>query len=228
MDDIGFNLLDPCVCSIDFSKQDKENDKKCANVLSSSNPDKDYEFFWLTFKNSVIPYLGHNSENIKKFSSMLNDLQKEKKYEDIRDNISDFMYMNIDIIAKHILYSSSFVLFMRFNVNIARWGKIDTEFADDINDPIEFEWVNNIRVLGKMGIKKHLHRNYILDELKIICESKDYTRLFEYGVKNNLSSVVKICASHIDLHKYLSNYHVKKYRCAKGSKLIRLVKDKIK
>ena len=228
MDDIIFNLLDPCVCSIDFSQQDKDNDRKCANILSSSNPDKDYEFFWLTFKNSVIPYLGSNSENIKKFSDMLNDLQKEKKYEDIRENISDFMYMNIDTIAKHILYSSSFVLFMRFNVNMVRWGKIDSDFADDINDPIEFEWVNNIKVLGKMGIKTHPHRNYILDQLKVIYKSKDYIGLFEYGVKNNLSSVVTMCASHIDLHKYLSDSHVKKYGRAKGSKLIRLIKDKIK
>jgi hypothetical protein len=228
MDDITFNLLDPYVCSVDFSQQDKDNDRKCANVLSSSNPDKDYEFFWLTFKNSVIPYLGSNSINIKKFSNMLNDLQKEKKYDDIRENISDFMYINIDIIAKHILRSSCFVLFMRCNVNIARWGKIDNEFACDISDPIEFEWVNNIRVLGKMGIKKHHHKEYVLNELKVICTTKDYTKLFEYGVKNNLSSVVKMCSSHIDLQKYLPESYVKKYGQSKGSKLIRLIKNKIK
>jgi len=232
MGDLTFNLLDPCVCSIDFSQQDKDNDKICMNILNSSNQDKDYEFFWLTFKNSVIPYLGKNAENIKKFSSKLNELQKKLKSgeiekEVIREEISDYMYDNINMIAIHILYSSCFVTFMRFNINLMRWGKIDEDFAYDITDPYEFEWVNNIRVLGKMGIKKHQYRKYILEELKKVHTTKNYGPLFEFGIKNNLSSIVEMCGRHIDMCSYFNETDAKRYKNAKGNKLIKLLKDKI-
>ena len=226
MDEPVFNLLDPCMYAVDFSHQDKNNDKKCAEILSSSNPDKDYEFFWLTFKNSIIPYVGKDVDMIKKFSKSLDVLQKEKKYDEIKDEITIFLYKHAESIAAHLIFSSCYVTCMHFTVNMKRWKKIDDEF--DISDPNEFPWVNNVKVIGKIGTKRSPHRGYVINELKKIYTTKDYCPLFEYGIENGLALVVDMCAYHVDFNKYFTNKSdAKKFKNSKGCKLVRLLKGKI-
>ena len=59
-------------------------------------PDKQYEYFWITFKNAMCKYINNKlKDNFTEISSILNNLQKEQKYDIIFENISEFMNTNI-------------------------------------------------------------------------------------------------------------------------------------
>ena len=54
-----------------------------AEILKSSNPDKEIEFFWYTFKDSIKDFLNDNDQiEIDNLSDQLNKYQQEQKYKD--------------------------------------------------------------------------------------------------------------------------------------------------
>lgn len=228
MDEIAFNLLDPCSGCIDFDKSIK-HETNCIEILNSTNDDKHYEYFWITFKNSIIPFLGKHVEYIKKVSFELNELQRMKEYDKIFTHISIFMVTNIETIAKHVLQSKSFVMYRRFDINLKRWNAIDTKFFERILDSKKYEWTRNIRILARIGIKQNKWQDEILEKILNVYDSKNYDQLFMFGIEHNLSLVVDMCYPHVDRGKYFKcNGDVNKYENAKGQKIIRILKYKLK
>jgi hypothetical protein len=71
-----------------------------ADILTSGEPDAVYEFFWLMFKDSVKNFsssvygctqLTEISGEVPVISGRLNNLQKDKKYNDIISEIDEFL-----------------------------------------------------------------------------------------------------------------------------------------
>ena len=244
-----FNLLD----SFSLSSIDT---KKCDEIMKSENPDKHYEYFWLTFKDTILKmsYIRTNSniELIKKLyisklveefallikdvnilSKELNVLQEEKKYTDIKIKINEFIFKNIETLAEIVLHTTDYGDYSYLNTNIMRWDKNFPGFAKYAK---ENKWVYIVTQLGKFGSKsKHLkHTEYIANLLiNIYCTEIisdrliKYEILFNYGIKHNLSTIVEICISHIDLKKYFP-INTNKYTSIRGRKLISLIKSKIR
>ena len=107
-----------------YSSVDPQIAHKHLEVLKAKKEDADIEFFWLTFKDSVKNYLDKKTQKIiQDLSNMLNQLQLEKKYEEIQKVISN----NLDEIAwRHVLTHDSYHG-CHLITNLKRWRAISGE-----------------------------------------------------------------------------------------------------
>lgn len=219
-----FNLLDPSISSVPFNGD--EIDTKHSTILKSENPDKHMEYFWVTFKDSIINYVGANDvRHIKNFSDRLNVLQKNKEYSIIFAEISKFMKTSINTICEHIIKSKDSSAICHLHTNITRWKNIDPEFSEVLekNDIIKM-----LLLLSKLIKKKNdhyvvLNRMIIDSYLTSGTKEKGIKELFDFGVEHNICSLVEILLPSIDLRIYLGET-AEKYKNMKSTKLIKEIK----
>jgi hypothetical protein len=225
-DEFAFNLFDPIISSIDISNKHKTQNHSL--ILDSKKPDNELEFFWLTFKDSIINLVGNkNAIIMSKLSAELNELQNQEKYDIIKTKISLFMNTYIDIISKYLLLSEDKHVIMRSHTNINRWTRQDSEFKKNINN---FFSVKAIIAISKMTKKKSPHVNYIIKcivDFEFKKEAKTRIELFEYAIDNNISSIVELLTPYIDFSIYNDNEKYGQFKQMKGAKLVKIIKNKI-
>lgn len=107
--------------------------KNYNHILESDNPDKHIEYFWYGFKNSIKNLFSVNKLKqilpVDEWSSTLNDLQKEGKYEEIEENIRKYM----EIFGYYVIKYGDLHYGNIFNSNIKRWNKISKNFGWNYN-----------------------------------------------------------------------------------------------
>lgn len=217
------NLLDPSISSIEFNTEKTHN-----HILESNNPDKQMEYFWLTFKDSIISHIGEaNRLKITNFSDKLNVLKENKKYEAIKEEISNYMKNNIGVICEFIIKSKKFVAIMHLHTNITRWKNIDESFQHYIENSV---LVNFVFVLSKMYKKQHTScdkvLNYVIENYVDGNDAMKKKEFFEYSVKNNLCLVTELLLPDIDLRLYFKD-EVSKYKNLGAKKLIKKLAELI-
>lgn len=217
-----FNLLDPAISSFEFGEStptiSTHND-----ILESDKPDKHMEYFWMTFKDSIIYFIGKkNAKNISTFSDMLNVLQKERQYETITLEISKFMKSNIDMLCKCVINSRQTTPMLHLHTNITRWKNIDPTFQKVINESILIQILLALSRMIKKGSDKFAQVLefvviiYTFSEINVI----ERIKLFEYAVKNNICSIAELLLPTIDLKTYFKE-DIKKYKNINIKKLIK-------
>ena len=219
-----FNLLDPTISSFEFGE------KVCTGrthdeVLNSSKPDKQIEYFWLTFKDSIIQYIGkQNAKNISTFSETLNTLQREKQYDMIVTEISKYMKFNINTICKFIIRSKQSTPILHLHTNITRWKNIDPSFQKVIDDSILIQFLFVLSRMIKKESDKYKHvLSFVIDVY--MCEQLNIIKrkeLFEYSVKNNICSVAELLLPDINLIEYFGE-DIDKYKNMSTKKLIKKI-----
>ena len=91
------------------------------HVLKTEKPDKEIEYFWLTFKKSIYPYVDkYEQKRIVEISSTLNKLQKEEQYSEIEYFISKYLHD----ICFSILITKDVTEIDHLKTNIKRWENI--------------------------------------------------------------------------------------------------------
>lgn len=226
--DVGCTLMDPLNETVPFNDGDiiisKASDFQY--ILETNEPDKDLEYFWLTFKDSIINHVGEkNKINIHKFSSTLNDLQKNKKYDDIHKKISKFMIANINIIIKYIIRTNDYTVHL-LNTNIKRWRKFDVLFDNMAN---ENEFIQFSSFFEKIQKKKSNHKDQADEIKKLIKELLDTKsddaqeirmKLFDIAIEFKLSSLLDILLKNIDMELYFGE-NAAKYKIMSSDKIIK-------
>lgn len=230
-----FNLLDPMSLMNNSNISNASSThKNFYTILESKNPDKELEFFWLVFKDNVIKYVGDvNAKHMIKLSNTLNDLQSKEKYDEIKIKISDFLNNHIDTICIFILLSKNKHAILHLHTNIIRWTKQDDKFKQTIKKTFS---VKTIIIVSKLIKRKNNHltnlltllikyiKLHTLDKYSNDCFDA-CVNLFEYSVKNNISSICKLIASHIDFMIYTDDENeCQQYRNMKGNKLVKKFK----
>jgi hypothetical protein len=217
-----FNLLDPTISSFEFGEKVRSSATH-DEVLNSNKPDKQIEYFWLTFKDSIVQYIGkQNAQNISTFSEALNILQKENQYDTIMLEISKYMKSNINTICKFIIRSKQPAPILHLHTNITRWKNIDPSFQKVIDDSILIQFLFVLSRIIKKGSDKHVNvLDFVIDtytcgQLNVIKRKE----LFEYAVKNNICSIVELLLPNIDLTEYFGE-DIYKYKNISTKKLIR-------
>jgi hypothetical protein len=210
----------------------KNIDDKIYIVHQTNNPDKYYEIFWLTFKNFAIKYMNTKSINfLILLSSQLDELQQEKKYDEIKDLISLYIKQNINNICKNILLKKCKSGMTNTLTKIKKWNYIDNTILDFCNNTIN---CSQIILLGRLIYRNNKHVNNLIDmfydlELEKI---KNYKTIFLYGIDNNIVSLIDL------LYIYLSDNDISEickitwdgsiYNNITGRKIIRIIKNKKK
>ena len=166
------------------------------SILNTCQPDKDLEYFWLSFKSSIYQSLNDiERNNIDQLSNKLNLLQSEKRYVEIEKYIKE----HLESFCYNLILSNDSYHLRLLNTNIKRWINIigkDVCNYDDIfycilniylhatrNSDSKYKEVINIIIdLSKTRDKQYIHKlmnyciqhklfNYI-DKLKNIIDIK--------------------------------------------------------
>jgi hypothetical protein len=216
---------------------------KYSKILESKKPDAEVEFFWLTFKDSIINTLeSKEKEELLELSEKLNSLQIKLQYAQIERFISN----HLDKISwKHVMnkngYDGGHIL-----CNLKRWRKISkTEL------PYKSASYAGLRTMIHYKEKydsmfyssdkdKHKDKLYIYDNVLELLSEIGYAFLHEqskinnnihnlmnYAIKNSLESVIHHFSYIIDIQPYLNDetpQHMKMNIINKLSKPRKLMK----
>ena len=161
--------------------------------------DADIESFYLLFKDSM-----SNFYNIQSFtrplmlwSNVLNNLQKEQRYEDIEKKIKEIISLYaIDLMKVSDTYKISILV-----TNIKRWNKLTSKHQ------IHFDNKNNNNniVFLLLDIYSSVINNIdndfkvLYQQLELFILYYDFTLLIKYAVDNNKLSIVDKLIKY-DLH----------------------------
>lgn len=208
-------------------------DIKCFNFLETENPDKEIEFFWITFKHSIFPYVGDvNTKRIELLSAKLNNLQKIQKYDDIKYKISEFMCVNTESICNLALVARKKIFIRRLSTNIARWTKMDNDYANIVSDSLKIKLFIAISRSMRRRAPDDVHLMNIV--LKFFSEQStcdnDATlhELFEYSCNKYLVTIVEILIHYIDINRYfLTNDDCGKYKNYSGLKISKIIETRL-
>jgi len=168
------------------------------------NPDYEIEEYWLGLKQSMINFYRNKkyTRPIDAWSDNLNELQKNKQYNLIEENIRNYISLYaIDLIKSMDKYYSHIL-----KTNIKRWNNISTKYKFD--DPNTTH--NTIFVLFSIFysfvIRDQLDDNIcnVFLEIELTILYKNYTSLIKYAVKFNKPSILKNLDSIIDVKKEIS------------------------
>jgi hypothetical protein len=193
------------------------------NILQSKNPDKYIEYFWLTFKCSIVPMLLEEElKEINLLSVKLNELQSLEKYEEIEKYIKNHieelgwrvMEMNMDQRAKYLEtnmrrwtrlsinsswddQSEFYILFMMF-ISIHDKHQIEGYYKDIINLIVSYKSsTNKEKILIDIAIICIEHNIYgLIDKLRNIYDFYDFFLVSPCNLTNiNSRKLVKLIKS---------------------------------
>lgn len=159
-------------------------------ILNKNDPDYQIELFWYGFKESMINFYKTydiSSTHINEWSTKLNYLKQNKKYNDIESNIRYYMSQYAFQLAKQI--NSNYYDQILIS-NIKRWNKISNYYkfktSDKYNKIILLFYIYN-------EIKQDIESNYfhIINSIDYTNVSNDFDSIIYYAIKFNKSKILE-------------------------------------
>ena len=169
--------------------------------LNVNDPDFHIEEFWYGFKQSMINFyisIGQPHDMIITLSSQLNELKRQKKYDEIELNIRECIASYSFNLAKYTktIYYDEILL-----TNIKRWNKISNQF--NFNQSKEHNKIFLIFLIY-FELKKDANAQDFLSKLKPIEElikTDDFNEIIIFAVQNEKTKI-------LELLKDLPNYDI--------------------
>lgn len=208
---------------------DKNDNNEFDYLLKTTNKDKYVEYFWYGFKNSVLNFNENSYDIINKKSILLNKLQKEKKYNEIEEEILNFI-INY---GYTILKSQDANHISIFDTYIKRWNKIckseyKIEFCDKkiINELIIFLHIY-MKCSTRYKKDKHDCIMKIFDLInKISKNNKEILiQILKLSIENNFPSFIDKIKIQINVYEYIKdNYNIEFTSHISGFKMLKKMK----
>ena len=196
----------------------------------SINPDREYEYFWLTLKTIMLKFSDKDlTEKIIILSEKLNKYQYDKDYDSILIHINLFLLDNIDLICKLIIYSKNRDIIYKFSCNLKKWFFVLNEHKINLTFNSYSKFLIDIIVLllnKYIDDDNYNKYNIIIDIINDIINKKEYSfdRLFVYGIINNCIIISNFIKDYINLNKYiLKDYN--KFKYINNNKLRNIILD---
>lgn len=192
------------------------------HILKSNNADKECEFFWLTFKTSIIKFVGIQLKKvIITLSEELNNLQKDKKYEDIKSHITSFMNNHIEDVIICILKSLDCVSISHLRTNISRWEKIDRNFkCNSINYDV-------LIVVKNLSFRNNnVYKNF-LEIYREYLNTNDTDKLYTIvsnSIESNTPSILNIFKDSVDISVFVKDNCEKNIQTLLSMNSVKLIK----
>jgi len=198
-------------------------DNKYIHILHTDNYDKHMEFWWLTFKDSMINFYNtvnntniNNKDEIKKvkqLSNELNILQNEKKYK----QIYEYIYLSIQNYGWIQIKYGNHISIHFFTTNLHRWDKIKSELNNTFKNDKKYKLLKCYSLIKKKAIQYvEKNKNFItiIDEIKK-CSINDmeynlnllYT-ILHISIKKKLISIIEEINTIINVNTYINTHFI--------------------
>lgn len=148
--------------------------------------DHEMEQFYIRFRDSMKNFYSQHSftRPLKEWSEKLNNLQRDRKYTEIRDTIVKIISLYAtDLMRTGDDYNAGILA-----TNIKRWSKISG--INISNSNIVFVLLDIFTTLGKR-VKELPDYKFLFFQIELYLLYQDFTLLVEYSVSNNLPSIVE-------------------------------------
>lgn len=160
-------------------------------------PDHDIEEYWYHVKQSMHNFYGQTKllpRPIEKWSSALNQLQKEKKYIDIEFHIMKYLSLySIDLLRLGNQYYINILI-----TNLKRWDKITEKYKffsqqDNKVDKVKSNAKNIAIVLLEIVyslLKSETDLSDLFDDIELYIIYEDFEKLITFAITNNKPSIL--------------------------------------
>lgn len=148
--------------------------------------DHEMEQFYIRFRDSMKNFYSQHSftRPLKEWSEKLNNLQRERKYNEIRDTIVKIISLYAtDLMRTGDNYNAGILA-----TNIKRWSKISGMNISNSN--IVFVLLDIFTTLGKRD-KEIPDYKFLFYQIELYLLYQDFSLLIEYSVSNNLPSIIE-------------------------------------
>jgi hypothetical protein len=192
------------------------------HILKTNNPDKEIEYFWLTFKNSVMEFLTEDQKiEINNLSDELNSLQIQCQY----NKIEIYIKTHIEKIGWLIIKQDNFYRAEHLKTNMIRWKKLTGtdiyNYNNDFyclfkiylsikNNQKRKDWYETIIKLI-IDYDKLSNRDFIIKEIVII------------AIHNNAAGILDKLSGIYKFNNILPNNMKVQHNCS-GKSLLKLIK----
>ena len=165
------------------------------NYININDPDYEIELFWYSFKESMNNFYNSiNKDNrytISEWSTNLNLLKKNQKYNDIENNIKNYIAIYaLDLIK----YSELFYHDSIFVANIRRWNKISDKYKFNTNSNTDNDKKINFFIIF-FTMKQHGISNKDIDNLKNLNKifvDEIYDDFILYSLEHNKPKILEL------------------------------------
>lgn len=202
-------------------------------VSKKNLPDKEIEIFWYGWKaameNSLKNKYNENNSfshqmDVQKTSDLLNEYQKNRRFDFIIDVIQQSMIKHINILMENDidLYHQRIIL-----THIKRWKKIKVNFPNILNIEIvpvkfiHFEIFHNINKNEKLtcSVKRTMLDHIIFN---------DINKLIDMAINYNEANILVKINEFENIYTYINEkYNTNFYNNTKPSKILKKISNKI-
>ena len=190
-----------------------------------NKPDYEIEQFWYGLKNSMINF--YRDKNIRRpidnWSNKLNILQSKEQYEEIEENIRNYISLyGIDVMRHMEIYHLNIL-----KTNIKRWNVISTHYGFvKLNSK---KYYNIIFLL--IDIYEKLYDKLITDdmilfasEIELLLIYEDFSYLIDLSVKYQLVSIIDKLGYYINIIDAINKkYNLNITGNVSGKKILKLI-----
>lgn len=165
-----------------------------------NKPDYEIEKFWYGLKNSMINFYSNKivKRPIDNWSNKLNILQSKEQYEEIEENIRNYISLyGIDAMRHMEIYH-----FNILKTNIKRWNVISTHYGFvKLNSKKYYNIIFLLIDIYEKLYDKLITEDMILfaSEIELLLIYEDFSYLIDLSVKYKLVSIIDKLGYYIDI-----------------------------
>lgn len=190
-----------------------------------NKPDYEIEKFWYGLKNSMINF--YRNKNIKRpinnWSNKLNILQSKEQYEEIEENIRNYISLyGIDVMRHMEIYHLNIL-----KTNIKRWNVISTQFGFvKLNSKKYYNIIFLLIDIYEKLYDKLITKDLIVfaSEIEILLINEDFNYLIDLSVRYKLISIIDKLGYYIDIIDIINKkYNLNITGNVSGKKILKLI-----
>lgn len=199
---------------------------------SSDDLDKEFEEFWLSFKQSMINFYNihkYIERPIELWSDTLNDHKKNMEYSEIEKCIHKY----ITLYSLDVLRSMNMYHFRILETNVRRWKQLRSIYKF-VDTSIDYEnmvylFIDVMKACMKVyqtnDDELKLYITYFFQELEFIMIYKEYYKIIMLSYKTNTPSILDKLNKYISLSNYIYDiYEINIPKTMSGKKILELLK----
>lgn len=193
-------------------------------ILDTNNPDKELEYFWVTFKNSIMSSLSNEEKNeIVELSNKLNDLQSEERY----DEIEKYIKNHIELIGYRYIIENNGYKARHICVNLNRWKKLTGRKL--FNNKNVFNKI--IRIYNNIYLKNKTDDHYNDIKLLLAKYSTDKNiihleKIMNISIEHKIYGIINKLKNILNIDDFINNEKKSKInkKLLKKSRAIKMIK----
>lgn len=205
------------------------------DIYNTNKPDYEIEQFWFSYKKSMYNfYYGfeniesyNKKENLKLYRPIdlwcdyLNGLQLIKKYEEIEENIHNYMSLYaIDLMRNNDNYHCGIL-----QTNIKRWNHISNKYKISSNDGKYYNLVFALLDIYISLKNANIDVFDVFTQIELFLIYKDYSSLIKLSISHNKPNIIdKLLKYNNNIYKQIEKIYELEPNSCKNTSAFKIIK----